>query len=305
MSEQLRIAMLAGASVSSGIAAASGTWLVGRALMRRGIMADARTRREAGLTDSFSGPLSVVSPLLPLASAIGSAFNLDSGEVELRVKYARAGFPGQLRDDQLYGLGLVLGLPLVLALAVILALLHPLLTPLCLIGSLVGPILLGARLESMAKARERDIHRSMPFVLDLLVLTMRAGASLQQAVDRVRIDFAREAIGQEFRAVLADLSTGATNAEAFGNFATRVPLESVRTFVDDLIQGEELGRPLAELFEGQADRARQRRVQEATETAGRAKVLVLVPGMLVFIAVLILLFAPFAVSWLYGGGMFG
>ena len=42
-------------------------------------------------------------------------------------------------------------------------------------------------------------------------------------------------------------------------------------------------------------------MQDATDTAGRAKVLVLIPGMLVFIAVLILLFSPFAVRYFYGG----
>ena len=44
-----------------------------------------------------------------------------------------------------------------------------------------------------------------------------------------------------------------------------------------------------------------RRVQEATETAGKAKVMVLVPGMLVFAATLELLFAPFIVRYWYEG----
>ena len=85
------------------------------------------------------------------------------------------------------------------------------------------------------------------------------------------------------------------------NLYQRVPTEPMRLFVDDLVQGEELGRPLADIFERQADQSRVRRVQDATDTAGKAKVLVLIPGMLVFISVLILLFAPFFVRWYYGG----
>jgi pilus assembly protein TadC len=75
----------------------------------------------------------------------------------------------------------------------------------------------------------------------------------------------------------------------------------VRTFVDDVIQSEELGRPIADTLERLADRVRVRRVQEAVDTAGKAKVMVLVPGMLVLMATLLVLFAPFIVRWYYGG----
>lgn len=305
MSDAVNYGVLVGAAVSGGLAMGIGTWLVGRAFLQRGVLEDAQARKRAIGGREFDGLVAVAMPFVPLFGAIGAGFGLDSDRGELALKYARAGYPGRLRDDQLYGFGLVMGLPLGFAVGFILFMLHPMLGPLGLLGTLLGPVLLGVRLEGMGKRRELNIHRTMPFVLDLMVLTMRAGASLQQSVEQVREDFSGDPIGKEFTAVLSDLGSGLTNAEAFGNFASRVPVESVRAFVDDLIQGEELGRPLADIFEGQADRSRQRRVQEANETAGKAKVMVLIPGMLVFIAVLILLFAPFGVSYLYGGSMFG
>ncbi|MEO0652299.1 MAG: type II secretion system F family protein, partial [Planctomycetota bacterium] len=248
-----------------------------------------------------SGLLGLALPFLPVASAVGRALHLETIQRSLAQRYARAGYPGGIDDEDLVGLGLLLGLPLALPLMLMLSLLSPWLAPLGMVGVLAGPGLLSSRYESMGTVREQAISRSMPFVLDLLVLTMRAGSSLQQSVKRVAQDYEDQPIGREFAAVLGDLGAGTTAREAFENMQERVPIDSVRGFVDDLVQGEELGRPLADVFERLADQARLRRVQDATDAAGRAKVLVLIPGMLVFVAVLLLLFAPFFVRWFYGG----
>lgn len=248
-----------------------------------------------------SGLLSLALPFLPVFTALGRVLGLTKLRATLAERYARAGFPGGLEDDELVGLGLILGVPLAIVAGVLLSALSPLLSPVALLLLLVGPGLLSSIHNSAGNRRELAIIRTMPFVLDLLVLTMRAGASLQQAVERVAHDYIGHPIGVEFSAVLTDLGTGLTNEAAFRNLQERVPVEPIRLFVDDLVQGEELGRPMADIFERQADQARIRRVQDATDTAGKAKVLVLIPGMLVFVAVLILLFSPFVVRWYYGG----
>ena len=75
----------------------------------------------------------------------------------------------------------------------------------------------------------------------------------------------------------------------------------VTTFVDDLLQSEELGRPIADTLESLADRVRTIRTQDAIDTAGKAKVMVLVPGTLILLACMIMLFAPFIVKFYYQG----
>jgi len=117
----------------------------------------------------------------------------------------------------------------------------------------------------------------------------------------VAIDYARHPIGLEFRSVLTDLEMGVTKEDALANLGNRVPIEAVRTFADDLTEAELLGRPVADTLQRLADRSRERRITQANETAGQAKVMVLVPGMLVFIATLLLLFSPFVVKYFYGG----
>lgn len=298
--------VLVAACVLMGVCFAALVCAVAHELTVRGLAAElAREREQYAKRNpaTLTGLVGLTAPFLPFATAFARVIGLGALRPTLAERYARAGYPGGLSDDELLGLGLLLGVPLAIPLALILALVSPLLAPLGFLLVALGPGLLSAIYNAKGTARELAITRVMPFVLDLLVLTMRAGASLQQAIERVADDYRNHAIGREFVAVQTDLSTGTTVREAFENMQGRIPVPAVRTFVDDLVQGDELGRPLAEIFERQADESRIRRVQEANDTAGKAKVLVLIPGMLVFIAVLILLFAPFGVRWYYEGGL--
>lgn len=240
---------------------------------------------------SFLPVLVLLSKLAPLTSVRES----------LAERYARAGWPGGYTDDEVYALALALGAAIAVVFAAVIALFNPLFAPLGLVGLLAGPGLVSSSLNSMGERRELEITRAMPFVLDLLVLTMRAGAPLPEALERVALDYSGHPIGTEFKAIITDLELGVTTREAFENLAARVPIPDVKTFVDDVVQAGELGRPVAEALERLADRARVRRVQEASETAGKAKVLVLIPGMLVFVATLLLLFSPFIVRYFHGG----
>ena len=268
-------------------------------LDRAGVRPDPRLLRQRARTATPG--LRLASRLLPVFTPFACALPLPSVRKMLVDRYARAGWPGGFDADQLLAVSLMVGSALVLPLALGLALLDPLLAPLGVIGLAAGPGLVSSSLDRRGARREREITKALPFVLDLLVLTMRAGASLQQAIERVALDYAGHPVGVEFQAVLTDLDMGVTTAEGFRNLAERVPIPAVKTFVEDLSGAEELGRPMAEIFERQAIRARERRVQESLETAGRAKVTVLVPGMLVFMASLLLLFAPFVVRYYYGG----
>jgi len=239
---------------------------------------------------------------MPVMMPLSRALPLDSIKVSLAERYAHAGWPGGMSDDEVYALSLLLGCVVAIPVALLLALLlHPLASVLALVFVVLGPGLVSSSLGSKGKARDSAIGRTMPFVLDLLTLTMRAGASLPIAMARVTIDYANHPIGEEFKATLSDVELGSTTKQAFQNFAARVPLPVIKSFVDDLVQSEELGRPIAETLERLSDGMRVRRVQDAMDTAGRAKVLVLIPGMLVFIATLILLFSPFGVRFYYGG----
>lgn len=258
-----------------------------------------RVRRERAAQDStlFGVAMSLMPVMLPIVRVLP----LDSLRVSLSKRYAAAGWPGGLTDDEVLAIAVLIGVVLAVPVFVLFLPVKPLLAPLGLVLLVAGPGFVSASLAARATARQQSISRTMPFVLDLLGLTMRAGASLRIAMEGVAADYEDHPIGVEFAATLTDLNMGLTLRDAYRNLARRAPMPVVTALVDDLIQSDELGRPLADTLERQSDRVRARRVQEATETAGKAKVLVLIPGMLVLLACLLVLFAPFIVRYYYGG----
>ena len=73
------------------------------------------------------------------------------------------------------------------------------------------------------------------------------------------------------------------------------------SIVGSIIQGEELGTPLARLFRTQSDVLRIKRTQRAETLAGEAGVKMLLPGILVMAATVIIILGPFILAFLYTG----
>jgi tight adherence protein C len=167
-------------------------------------------------------------------------------------------------------------------------------------GLLLGPMVAESMLVSAQKGRARSVRRAMPYAVDLLVLTLRAGSSLTIAMERVGRGFVEEPIGQELLHTLADLRLGLTRREAFESLSLRVDANEVREFTTSVLMAEELGRPIADELQRLADRARTVRLQAAETTAGSASVYVLFPATIMLAVVLLLLFAPFIVRWMRG-----
>ncbi len=306
MFEQVPAIAVLGASCGmAGLAAGIGSYVLAvrvreEAARTRVDLGDKQRRLRRDRAEQESGIFGLMVAALPPFTAVARALPASAGE-SLLERYVRAGWPGGLDDDEIVGLALLIGVLIAVFATLAILVIYPLAAPLGVLGFLMGPGLVSGSLTRRAADRDRDIARTMPFVLDLLVLTMRAGAPLNTAMERVAIDYARHPIGLEFRSVLMDLEMGVTKEDALANLGNRVPIEAVRTFADDLTEAELLGRPVADTLQRLADRSRERRITQANETAGQAKVMVLVPGMLVFIATLLLLFSPFVVKYFYGG----
>lgn len=299
-------ALLVLASAALGIAVGVGLFMLMRVLPRglepvEGMIAEAQLALKRERSEESSRLFGVVSAVLPAVARVTRRLPLEAVKRDVVKAYARAGWPGGLSDDELMALTIVIAIVLSLILAGAAALYDPVFAPAGLLGLLVAPGLMTSKLTAQGKARDNAIIRVMPFVLDLLVLSLRAGASLTIAMERVAQDYAGHPLGEEFRATLKDIEMGTTAKQAFTNLAGRVPSIVVRAFVDEVIQSEELGRPIADTLERLSDRVRINRVQDATTAAGRAKVLVLAPGVLVLLASLIVLFSPWIVRFKEAG----
>jgi tight adherence protein C len=148
-------------------------------------------------------------------------------------------------------------------------------------------------LKGAIQARHREIQRALPFVLDLLTLSVEAGmdfmSSLQRNVERRAID----ALGEELIRVVREIQVGKTRREALRDMAVRVDLPDLRSVVNALVQADELGVSIGSILHIQADQMRQRRFERAERLANEAPVKMLFPLMFfIFPSVFLVLLGP-------------
>ncbi len=154
------------------------------------------------------------------------------------------------------------------------------------------------RLARQAATRLRLIKQRLPFLLDLLTLLMESGASFLNALSQAVGEFQGHPVAQEFGRVLADMSLGKTRIEAFHAMRDRLRDDEITSIIGSIIQGEQLGTPLAKIFRAQADVLRIRRTQRAETVAGEAGVNMLFPGLLVMVSTVLLILGPFLMNYL-------
>ena len=158
--------------------------------------------------------------------------------------------------------------------------------------------LMRRRLSAQASYRLLLIKRRLPFVLDLLTLLMESGSTFLQALKEGVAEFRDHPVGVEFGRVLGELNMGKTRTEAFESMRIRLADDEITSIVGSIIQGEQLGTPLARLFRTQADVLRIKRTQRAETLAGEAGVKMLLPAILVMAATVLIILGPFLLSFL-------
>jgi len=142
-------------------------------------------------------------------------------------------------------------------------------------------------------ARHRSIQRALPFVLDLLTLSVEAGmdfmSALQRNCERRKLD----ALNEELIRMIREIQLGTTRRMALANMSRRVNQADLRSVTYSLIQADELGVSIGAILRIQADQMRQRRFDRAERLANEAPVKLLGPLMLfIFPCVFIILLGP-------------
>lgn len=107
------------------------------------------------------------------------------------------------------------------------------------IGFLAPDFWLGRKIAS----RQKEIRKGLPDVLDLLVICVEAGLSLDQAVARTsqELQKAQPALSDELGIVALEQRAGRARADAWKHLAERTDVEPVRNLVSMLIQAEQFG----------------------------------------------------------------
>lgn len=169
---------------------------------------------------------------------------------------------------------------------------------LAIVLTVLTGFLLRRQLSARAHYRLLMIKRRLPFLLDLLTLLMEAGSTFLQALKEGVMEFRDHPVGVEFGRVLGELNMGKTRTEALESMRLRLADDEITSIVGSIIQGEQLGTPLARLFRTQADVLRIKRTQRAETLAGEAGVKMLMPAILVMAATVLIILGPFLLNFM-------
>ncbi|PSK91314.1 tight adherence protein C [Murinocardiopsis flavida] len=110
---------------------------------------------------------------------------------------------------------------------------------------LLGAVLTDLDLYSRRQKRMDQIQRQLPDFLDVLAVTVGAGLSFRQAIERVSASMPG-VLAEEFRLVLQQMDLGTPRKEAFEQLRVRNRNDSLGKFVTAIQQAEELGAPLSQ-----------------------------------------------------------
>ena len=156
-------------------------------------------------------------------------------------------------------------------------------------------------MRSRIIARQKQVKRAMPFIVDLLALSTEAGLDFVGAIGKV-VEKARPSpIVEEFEQVLREIKVGSSRADALREMALRLDMPEISSFVAILISADQMGAPIGKTLRQQSDQIRAQRFS-AAEKAGAAAAQKLIFPTVFFIipAVFLMIFGPLIAAYLRG-----
>ena len=233
-------------------------------------------------------------------------FNLSKwvGQEEARTMLVQAGYRGQAPYVTYLFFRMVMPLAMLVAsllyVFVVLELNQP---PLIKIGIAIGAAYFGMLspnlfLKNKIQRRQLSIKRAFPDALDLLLICVESGMSVEAAFRKVSDEIGAQsiALAEEFTLTTAELSYLPNRRQAYENLAQRVGLEGVRSVCLALQQSERYGTPLGATMRVLAQENRDMRMSEAEKKAASLPPKLTVPMILFFLPVLfIVILGPAAI----------
>lgn len=161
------------------------------------------------------------------------------------------------------------------------------------IGICVGAAYLGLQapmlfLRNAISKRQLSIKRAFPDALDLLLICIESGMSVEMAFRKVATEIVGQsiALSEEFTLTTAELSYLQDRKVAYENLARRTGLEGVKSVCLALQQAERYGTPLGHSLRVMAQENRDMRMNEAEKKAAALPPKLTVPMILFFLPVL-------------------
>jgi tight adherence protein C len=148
-----------------------------------------------------------------------------------------------------------------------------------LAGAAIGYMLPALWLARRTAQRQKLIQNGLPDALDLFIVCIEAGSSIDQAIIKSsdELEISHPALAEELRLVTTETRSGKPRLEAFKNFAARTRVDDVRALSAMLIQTDRFGTSIAQALRTHAETSRVQRRQRAEEKAGKIGVKLVFP----------------------------
>ena len=240
-----------------------------------------------------------MKPFLDWLSSFGKFGMKDTAETsKLRSTLIQAGYRHPKNTAIYYGIqalgALLLPMPYLLA-----NLVHGKMAA----GNLTGVILLAGMgfylpkllLWFKVSGRQDRIDRALPDVLDLLIVCVEAGLSLQSTLNRItdEVRLISVEMYEELHLTNLELRTGITRETALKSMGERTGVQSVKALMGMMIQSERMGTSISQALRVHSDYLRVQRTQKAEEKAAKLAVKILFPMFLfIFPAIFCVVLGP-------------
>lgn len=160
----------------------------------------------------------------------------------------------------------------------------------------MGVLLPDYLLQQAIGRRQYQIRKSLPDILDLLIVSVEAGLGFDGAMARV-VEKMKGPFPQELCRVLQEMQVGKARTPALKDMAARVQVQEVSTFVAAIYQADQLGVSMAKVLHVQADTMRVARSQRIREMAAKLPVKMLFPLVFfIFPAIFVIIIGPGVMS---------
>lgn len=143
-------------------------------------------------------------------------------------------------------------------------------------------------LKNAIKKRQQSIKRAFPDALDLLLICVESGMSVELAFRKVASEIGTQSVplAEEFTLTTAELSYLSDRRVAYDNLQKRTDLDGVKSVCLALAQSERYGTPLGATLRVMAQENRDARMTEAEKKAASLPPMLTVPMVLFFLPVL-------------------
>lgn len=157
-------------------------------------------------------------------------------------------------------------------------------------AGLLLPLMIADR---MAEEREEEIMHALPFAIDLISSSMKAGLDFGAAVRYLLATGEENVLHQEFALFLQEVELGKNRTEALRDMQKRINITEFSRFVSALACGMDSGSSVIDIMRIQAEEMRRVKYTRAEQQAAKTPTKMIIPmALFVFPSMFIIIFVP-------------